>query len=462
MQFAKFVQQNQTVMAEILRLPKMSDTMEEGVFAEILVKVGDTISSGDVIAEVETDKATMEWEAFQEGTVLHLEVEAGDTIPVNGIVAVLGEEGEDFQEALDAAKKEDASEENKSKNGDKDASKNEKEDTEENNEEESESSIETSKEDDEDNTVEFDVSESSKNDDERIKASPLAKKIAEEKGIDISNLKGSGDEGRIVKKDVENYEPSKEEKSTDKTEKEPSKQAPIELPKIVAEENYKEVKVSQMRKTIAKRLSESKFNAPHFYLTIEVNMNEAIKARAAMNEVAPSKISFNDLVIKATALAIRKHPAVNTSWLGDNIRYNEHIHIGMAVAVDEGLLVPVIKFADNKTLSHISAEAREFADKAKSKKLSPDEMKGNTFSISNLGMMGISEFTAVINPPDSCILAVGGIKKELAMNEDGDLIENNIMKLTLSCDHRTVDGATGAKFLNTLKENLEQPVRMLI
>jgi pyruvate dehydrogenase E2 component (dihydrolipoamide acetyltransferase) len=434
-------------MAEILRLPKMSDTMEEGVFAEILVKVGDTISSGDVIAEVETDKATMEWEAFQEGTVLHLEVESGDTIPVNGIVAVLGAEGEDFQEALDAAKKEDASEENKTKN--------------ENNHSENESSIETSKEDDEDNTVEFEVSENNNNDDERIKASPLAKKIAEEKGIDISNLKGSGDEGRIVKKDVENYNPSKEDKETKKDISEQS-QPPIELPKIVAEENYKEVKVSQMRKTTAKRLSESKFNAPHFYLTVEVNMNGAIKARAAMNEVAPSKISFNDLVIKATALAIRKHPAVNASWLGDTIRYNDHIHIGMAVAVDEGLLVPVIKFADNKTLSHISVEATEFADKAKNKKLSPDEMKGNTFSISNLGMMGISEFTAVINPPDSCILAVGGIKKELAMNEEGDLIENNIMKLTLSCDHRTVDGATGAKFLNTLKENLEQPVRMLI
>lgn len=442
-------------MAEILRLPKMSDTMEEGVFAEILVKVGDSISSGDVIAEVETDKATMEWEAFQEGTILHLEVQAGDTIPVNGIVAVLGNEGEDFQEALDAAKKEDASEENKSKNGKKESSENE-------NEEESESSIETSKEDDNDNTVEFDVSESSKNEDERIKASPLAKKIAEDKGIDISNLKGSGDEGRIVKKDVENYESSNEEKSSEKAAEEQSKQGPIELPKIVAEENYKEVKVSQMRKTIAKRLSESKFNAPHFYLTIEVNMNGAIKARVAMNEVASSKISFNDLVIKATALAIRKHPAVNASWLGDTIRYNEHIHIGMAVAVDEGLLVPVIKFADNKTLSHISVEAREFADKAKSKKLLPDEMKGNTFSISNLGMMGISEFTAVINPPDSCILAVGGIKKELAMDDKGNLIENNIMKLTLSCDHRTVDGATGAKFLNTLKENLEQPVRMLI
>lgn len=425
-------------MAEALRLPRMSDTMEEGVIAEIMIKVGDTVNTGDVIAEVETDKATMEWESFQEGTVLYVGASSGDTVAINGIVAILGEEGEDYEHLL-------------------------KEDE----EAESEPSTETGKEDDTDNTVEFDVSEEkskSSDADDRLKASPLAKKMAEEKGINIQDVKGSGEDGRIVKKDIESFTPNQTE-SKEIVEKESSKDSSaskIELPKVVAEESYTEEKVSQMRKTIARRLSESKFEAPHFYLTIEVNMNNTIAARKKINEISPSKISFNDIVIKATAAALRKNPAVNSSWLGDKIRYNEHIHIGMAVAVQEGLMVPVIRFADNKSLSHISAEAKQLADKAKSKKIKPEEMQGNTFSISNLGGFGISEFTAVINPPDACILAVGGIKKELAYNENKEIIENNIMKLTLSCDHRAVDGAVGTHFLLDLKNNLENPVMMLV
>ncbi|MFT4969716.1 MAG: pyruvate dehydrogenase E2 component (dihydrolipoamide acetyltransferase) [Chitinophagales bacterium] len=427
-------------MAEALRLPRMSDTMEEGVIAEIMIKVGDTIETGDVIAEVETDKATMEWESFQEGKVIHVAVASGDTIAINGVVAILGEEGEDFQHLLI-------------------------EET-----EDEEPAVETSKEDDTDNTVEFNVSDETKTThDDRIKASPLAKKIAKDKGVDIQQISGSGEEGRIVKKDVEAFmssgastQAASPSENITKEKASPSPTPPVQLPTIVAEESYTEERVSQMRKTIARRLSESKFQAPHFYLTIEVNMNNTIAARKQINAIAPVKISFNDIVIKATAAALRKNPAVNASWLGDKIRYNNHIHIGMAVAVPEGLMVPVIKFADNKSLSHISAESKQLAEKAKTKKITPEEMQGNTFSISNLGGFGITEFTAVINPPDACILAVGGIKKELGYNDRKEIIENNIMKLTLSCDHRVVDGAVGTHFLLDLKNNLENPVMMLV
>lgn len=433
-------------MAEVLRLPRMSDTMEEGVFAEIFIKPGTKISTGDVIAEVETDKATMEWESFQEGTVLYVAIEKGDSVPVNGIVAILGEEGEDYQHLLNEASQKVAEEAPVAAT--------------EPVANEPEKAYETAKESDDENTIEFDI-QSESGEDKRIKASPLAKKIAEEKGIDLSKIQGSGDDGRIVRKDVENYKPAAAPTKAEEVKAPATASQPIQLPAIVAEESYKEVKVSQMRKVIAKRLSESKFQAPHFYLTIDVNMNNAIAARASINEISPVKISFNDFVIKATAQALRKHPEVNASWLGDVIRYNHHIHIGMAVAVDEGLVVPVIRFADNKQLSHIATEARNFAEKAKNKKLTPEEMQGNTFSISNLGMMGITEFTAVINPPDACILAVGAIRKELAL-ENGELTENNIMRLTLSCDHRVVDGAVGARFLQTLKQNLENPVMMLV
>ena len=419
-------------MAEALRLPRMSDTMEEGVIAEMSIKVGDVIETGDVVAEVETDKATMEMESFQEGTVLYVSAKKGDSVPVNSIIAILGKKGEDYQSILDA-------EQNAS-------TPNTAEEKSEVIQEET-SSADTTKE------VET-VSTTTG----RIKASPLAKKIASDNGLDLSNVKGSGEEGRIVKKDVENALKNPTPTTTQASSATPQ----VSLPTIVAEESFSEVKVSQMRKIIAKRLGESKFGAPHFYLTIEVNMNKAMEARKAMNEVSQSKISFNDLIIKASAVALRKHPAVNSSWLGDKIRYNNHIHIGMAIAVDEGLVVPVIKFADNKSLTHIAVESKDFVIKAKTKKLMPDEMQGNTFSISNLGMMGISEFTAIINPPDAAILAVGGMKTELAFDENKNLIENTVMKMTLSCDHRVVDGAVGSLFLKTLRENLENPVMMLV
>jgi len=414
-------------MAEALRLPRMSDTMEEGVIAEVSIKVGDVIETGDVIAEVETDKATMEMESFQEGTVLYIAVSKGDSIPVNSIMAILGKKGEKFQDILDAEK----TIVSKPKN-------------EEIVEEKKEMPVEKIEE----KAVSFDG---------RIKVSPLAKKIAKDNNLDLRSIKGSGEEGRIVKKDVENALKNPIILSEEK-----KKEEKLNLPTIIAEESFSEIKISQMRKVIAKRLGESKFGAPHFYLTIEVNMNKAIEARIAMNEVSLSKISFNDLIIKASASALRKHPAVNSSWLGDRIRYNNHIHIGMAIAVDEGLVVPVIKFADNKSLTHIAVESKDFVIKAKNKKILPEEMQGNTFSISNLGMMGIAEFTAIINPPDACILAVGGMKKELAYDENKNIVENTIMKMTLSCDHRVVDGAVGSLFLKTLKENIENPVRMLV
>jgi pyruvate dehydrogenase E2 component (dihydrolipoamide acetyltransferase) len=289
----------------------------------------------------------------------------------------------------------------------------------------------------------------------------LARMIAKERGIDLNAVKGTGDGGRIVKKDVENYTPAAASAPAFSAAPAASTAAPsVSIPQYVGEEKYSEVSVSQMRKTIARRLSESKFTAPHFYLTIKVDMDNAIQARNRINEVAPVKVSFNDLVIKAAAVALKKHPAINASWLGDKIRYNEHVNIGVAVAVDEGLLVPVVRFADGKSLSHISAEVKDFAQKAKNKKLQPADWEGSTFTISNLGMFGIDQFTAIINTPDSCILAVGGIQ-EVPVVKNGAVVPGNIMKITLSCDHRVVDGATGAAFLQTLKGLLEEPVRLL-
>ena len=425
-------------MAEIIRMPKMSDTMEEGVIASWLKKVGDEIKSGDILAEVETDKATMELESYDDGTLLHIGVKDGDSVPVDGVIAIIGEKGEDVNEIL--------------KDVDSDSS--EVEEIKEIKEESTPiEKVEEIKDDNKEIVITEPTKIVSELKDERIKASPLAKKLANEKGIDISNISGSGDGGRIIRKDIENY------KDVSTSSNEPVKE--ITLPKIHSEESFEELPVTQMRKTISKRLVESKFSAPHFYLTMEVDMENCIEGRKKINESSDIKISFNDIILKACAVALRKHPMVNSSFLTDKIRINHHVHIGVAVAVDEGLLVPVVRFADNKSLSHISAEVKSLAKRAKEKQLQPSDWEGNTFTISNLGMFGISEFTAIINPNDSCILAVGGIKN-IPVVKKGEVVPGNIMKLTLSCDHRLVDGATGAAFLQTLKELIEDPIKILV
>ncbi|WMN06565.1 pyruvate dehydrogenase complex dihydrolipoamide acetyltransferase [Marivirga arenosa] len=431
------------VNANLITMPKMSDTMEEGVIASWLKKEGDKVEAGDILAEVETDKATMELEAYEDGTLLYIGIKEGDAAPIDGVIAVIGEEGADYEKLLKAheQKKSGSSSNKESKKDDK--------------KEESSSKKESSSPSP--NASANTQSENKKGG--RIFASPLAKKIAQDKGIDLAEVEGSGNNGRIIKADVENFTPKA--KSSEASQKQTSTEQSINIPKVVGEESYEEVKVSQMRKTVAKRLSESKFTAPHFYLTMEINMDKAMEARKSMNEMSPVKISFNDMVIKAVAASLRQHPKVNSSWLGDKIRRNHHVHVGMAVAVEEGLLVPVIKFADNKSLSHIAAEAKDFAKKAHNKELEPKDWEGNTFTVSNLGMFGIEEFTAIINPPDACILAVGGIKKT-AVVKDGELVPGNVMKVTLSCDHRVVDGAVGSAFLQTLKGLLEDPVRILI
>ncbi len=426
------------INATVITMPKMSDTMTDGTIATWLKKVGDDIKSGDIIAEVETDKATMELESYEDGNLLYLGVKEGEAVPVDGVIAIIGEKGADYEKLLKA---------HEAKQSTSDAP-----DQEEVKEEKS--SSEPKKEEKTVSAQETDQASSSASDNGRVKASPLAKKMASEKGIDITLVKGTGEGGRVVKRDIENYTPAVAETASAPTAMATSAPA-------VGQESYKEEKVSQMRKVIAKRLAESKFEAPHFYLTMEINMDKAIEARKSMNEVSPVKISFNDMVIKATAAALRQHPKVNTSWLGDKIRYNEHIHIGMAVAVDEGLLVPVIRFADSKSLSQISNEAKTLGGKAKNKELQPKDWEGNTFTISNLGMFGIEEFTAIINPPDACILAVGGIK-ETVIVKNGQMQVGNVMKVTMSCDHRVVDGAVGSAFLQTLKGLLEDPVRILI
>ncbi len=406
-------------MAELIRLPKMSDTMEEGVIVKWNVKVGDTVKTGDILADVETDKATMELENFVKGTVLHLKAKEGEATPVDSVIAVIGQAGEDFTALLDGAGATSKVAE---------ASKKE--------------AVPVA----EDKTAE--VSQTAINSsDERVKASPLAKKLAEDKGINISNVSGSGDNGRIVKRDVENFTPVAQSNSTSNA--------------SGWVESFDEVNVSQMRKTIACRLAESKFTAPHFYLTMEINMDKAMEAREKMNEYADVKISVNDMVVKASAVALQKHPTVNSSWLGTKIRYNHHIHIGVAMAVEDGLLVPVVRFVNHKNLSAISSEIKAYGIKAKDKKLQPADWQGNTFTISNLGMFGIEEFTAIINPPDACILAVGGVKDTVGV-VNGEIKAIKTMKITLSCDHRVVDGVVGSKFLNTLKELLEEPVKLLV
>lgn len=410
-------------MAEVIRMPKMSDTMTEGVIVSWLKQVGDDIKPGDILAEVETDKATMELENYVKGTLLHIGIPAGGSVPVDALIAIVGQKGEDISALLNGASAPAAA-----------PAKAE------------ETKVETAAP-----TAPAPALVANTSNDSRVKASPLAKKIADEKGIDLNSVSGSGDGGRIVKRDVETFTPAA------KTAGAPS----ITLPTVVGQESFEEVPVSQMRKVIARRLGESKHTAPHFYLTMSINMDKAIEARKAMLEFSPVKISVNDIIIKAVAGALRKNPAANSSWLGDKIRYNHHINIGVAVAIEDGLIVPVVKFADSKSLSHISAEVKELADKAKNKKLQPSEFEGNTFTISNLGMFGIDEFTAIINPPDACILAVGAAKETVVV-ENGQMKVANVMKVTLSCDHRVVDGAVGSAFLKTLKELLENPVKLLV
>jgi len=441
------------INATVITMPRMSDTMTEGTIASWAKKEGDEVSTGDILAEVETDKATMELEAYEDGTLLYIGVKEGESVEVDGVIAVIGEQGADYKKLLQAQqsqpKKETTAKEDKQEARAETPSPVPS----------AKSSTGTAQQASKTETREA-VRQSENG---RIKASPLAKKLAEEKGYDIAQIPGTGDGGRIVKRDVENFQPQPQQAREAAPAAAQDKQASpaMTIPKMVGEESSEDVSVSQMRKTIAKRLSESKFTAPHFYLTMEIDMDKAIEARKSMNEMAPVKISFNDMVIKAVAAALRQHPDVNVSWLGDKIRYNKHIHIGVAVAVEEGLIVPVVRFADNKTLSHISAEVKDLGQKAKDKKLQPQDWEGNTFTISNLGMFGIEEFTAIINPPDACILAVGGIKQTPVV-KDGAVVPGNVMKVTLSCDHRAVDGAVGSAFLKTLKDLLEDPVRILI
>ena len=421
---------------EIIKMPRLSDTMEEGTVATWLKKVGDEVEEGDILAEIETDKATMEFESFYSGILLYVGINEGETAAVDSVLAVIGPKGTDVDAVLSAGAGSDSKEESAPEEAKK-----------------AETSSSNGQE----------TAPVTASDGQRIFASPLAKKIAHDKGINLEDVKGSGDQGRIIKKDIEEYQPKQKaaEKAVPAQEKASSPQAvaaPINLP--VGQEGTEEVKNSQMRKVIAKRLGESKFSAPHYYLTIEVDMDYAKVSREQINSLPDTKVSFNDMVVKACAMALKKHPQVNTSWNNETTRYNHHVHIGVAVAVDEGLLVPVLKFADQMTLTQIGASVKDLAGKARNKKISPAEMEGSTFTVSNLGMFGISEFTSIINQPNSAILSVGAIVQKPVV-KNGQIVVGNTMKVTLACDHRTVDGATGAQFLQTLRAYLENPVTML-
>ena len=421
---------------EVITMPRLSDTMEEGTVATWLKKVGDTVEEGDILAEIETDKATMEFESFYSGTLLYIGIQEGESSPVDEVLAVIGPEGTD----VDAVLKGGAS------NAPAVAATEEKK---------VEKLVETK--------TEAPAASVSANDGQRIFASPLAKKMAKDKGVNLADVKGSGDHGRIVKKDIENYQPSVQGAAPAATSQDVSSNAIAASPIInlpVGQEGQEEVKNSQMRKVIAKRLSESKFSAPHYYLNIEVDMSSAIASRKRINDLPDTKVSFNDLVVKACAMALKKHPQVNTTWDDTAMIYHQHVHIGVAVAVPDGLMVPVLKFADQMTLTQIGGSVKDLAGKARNKKLTPAEMEGSTFTVSNLGMFGITDFTSIINQPNSAILSVGAIVEKPVVR-NGEIVVGNTMKLTLACDHRTVDGATGAQFLLTLRSYLENPVTML-
>ena len=419
-------------MAEIITMPRLSDTMTEGVVAQWLKKVGDKVSEGDILAEIETDKATMEFESFNEGTLLYIGLKDGESAPIDSLLAIIGEEGEDIDALIKGFKVEGANET-------------------ESPQPKKETKIEAPapaviKEVVTVTPVAAPVPVT--NTSGRVVASPLAKKIAEDKGINIANVPGSGENGRVIKRDIENYVPA-------------AVSATSVIPTIaLGEESFEEIGNSQMRKTIAKRLGESKFTAPHYYLMLEIHMDSAMESRRVINELPDTKVSFNDMVVKACAMALKKHPQVNSQWFDDKIRINHHVNIGVAVAVEDGLLVPVIPFTDQKSLTQIGVEVKDKAVKAKTKKLTPAEMQGSTFTVSNLGMFGISEFTSIINQPNSAILSVGAIIQKPVV-KNGEIVVGNTMKVTLACDHRTVDGATGAAFLQTLKNYIENPVTML-
>jgi pyruvate dehydrogenase E2 component (dihydrolipoamide acetyltransferase) len=412
-------------MAEIVRMPKLSDTMTEGVVAAWHKKVGDEVESGELLAEIETDKATMDFESFQDGILLHIGVETGATAPVDSILCVLGEKGEDIKRILADSEKNVVIKDKESVPAPSAAP-----------------APVAALAPVAPATPPPPVAPLATN--ARVIASPLAKKLADKLGLSLDRIPGSGEGGRVVKRDVENF-----------------KMAGATGMPVMTQEKFTEVGVSQMRKTIARRLAESKFTAPHFYLSISIDMSNAMQARKAINDQGLYKVSFNDMVVKATAVALRKHPAVNSSWLEDRIRYNEHVNIGVAVAVEDGLLVPVVRFADGKSFATIGEEVRDFAGRAKAKTLEPTDWEGSTFTISNLGMFGIENFTAIINPPDACILAIGGISNVPVVKND-EVVSGHVMKVTLSCDHRVVDGATGAAFLQEFKNLLENPVLMLV
>lgn len=415
-------------MANVVRMPALSDTMAEGTLVAWHKKVGEKVKAGDLLAEIETDKAVMEFQSFFDGVLLYIGVEPGSAVPVDAVIAVIGAAGEDYAAAISGGNKPAATVETPAAKV-----------------------LETITA-----PLNQTTNAPTHNDDEdRVKASPLAKAMAKEEGVDISLIKGSGDDGRIVKKDVEDYLKNKTTSSVPVVVSQPSSNT------TAAAGDFEDVPTTQMRKVIARRLGESKFTAPHFYLTMEMNMDKLIATRKQVNELTDVKISFNDFVVKAVAKALKEHKVINASWLGDKIRYYNYVNIGVAVAMDEGLVVPVVRNADTKSLSQITNEIKNLAVKAKERKLTPDEMTGNTFTISNLGMFGIDEFTAIINPPDACILAVGGISTRLVM-VNGEVKESSFMKVTLSCDHRVVDGVSGAKFLQTLKLILEEPMRLII
>jgi pyruvate dehydrogenase E2 component (dihydrolipoamide acetyltransferase) len=431
-------------MDEVVLMPRLSDTMEEGVIASWHKNVGDAVKKGDVLADIETDKATLELESYKNGTLLHIGAQKGEKIPVNGLLCIIGEKGKVDVDAIVAATKGGAVAQGTREKAQGTSDKTQG------------TSDKTQGTSDKAQAQPPITNNQPSTENGRVKASPLAKKLAAEKGIDIKSINGTGDGGRITKADIDNYSPAASKGTSTTT------ATPFNVPAFTAgQEGYTDIPNSQIRNVIAKRLGESKFSAPHFYLTMEINMDNAIAARTQLNELSPVKISFNDLTVKAAALALRQHPAINASWLGDKIRRYSHIHVGIAVAIEDGLIVPVVRFADQKTLPQIAAESKELAGKAKSKKLQPNEFSGNTFTISNLGMMDIDEFTAIINPPDSCIMAVGRIKEIVVKKGEGFGV-SNVMKITLSCDHRSVDGATGAAFLQTFKKYLENPITMLL